>query len=382
MRRILSVILLFHFLFLCGCSEKPTLQRDGWDPDKFQTYWMQGSAFSFAQAGQDGYYFLKRSKLFYYDSSEEVVLPVCNKPECRHDDIDCNADLPGSPLQTIMMGKDGLYTVVLEDDGVVLQENLYRIDRNGNGFERITTLQETALLKEGGTKSTFGSGCIDHGVLYYTVYNWKEDGDRLISLWRVPVEKDGKSELILEDTTADSNFIGFMTVYDGKIYCIQMEYEGETYEKTMKRIVSIDPTDKAVETVLEEAPFSYFISNGILYYTLEESPGIFTYDLETKERGVMAEDVIDPGIRMYWDGEHMIGYADVKQWENAEAKTDIYVLDKSGGTVDIFSVDCGRDWFSIYGGDKDVLIARRDNEIIALSKDQFGKSSKQWSVWK
>ena len=120
----------------------------------------------------------------------------------------------------------------------------------------------------------------------------------------------------------------------------------------------------------------------ILYYTLGESPGIFTYHLKTKERGVMAEDVIDPGIRMYWDGEHVIGYADVKQRENAEEKTDIYVLDKSGETVDIFSVDCGRDYFSIYGGDKDVLIVRRDSEIIALSKDQFGNSSKEWSAWK
>ena len=61
--------------------------------DPYQSCWAVGSH-NFARA-ENGYYFMADNgkSLMYFDASTKDVIPVCAKPDCKHDDYDCNSYL-------------------------------------------------------------------------------------------------------------------------------------------------------------------------------------------------------------------------------------------------------------------------------------------------
>lgn len=89
---------LYYFIILCvlliisGCSKnKPTYQDAYILEDDYQYYLSHGAA-----ENEQGYFFTRFDAntgilVYYLDKESMKATVLCNKPECKHDDENCNA---------------------------------------------------------------------------------------------------------------------------------------------------------------------------------------------------------------------------------------------------------------------------------------------------
>ena len=391
-KRLCRLLSLSFFLAgIYGCSEKNEAVdpggRDFFEKGNCQTYWMQGNEMSVVQAGEAGYYFLERGILYYFDISSGQVMPLCNKPECRHKEEGCNARMGSSNLGWIGMGEDGLYTIEMENDGISLQENLYRIDLTGGGRAFVLTLREAGLPEQGIISSTFGSGCTDDGVLYFTSSEWKDDGNRNMSLWKVKTESGDKPEKIYAgDENADRSAVYYLSVFEERVCFYYYEVQKEGGKEEMKAgVYCYSQETGETKEILSEAAESFYILEDVLYYTLPDQPGIFTCSLLNGRKEELSDTGIGAGYRIYWDGKHMIGYPAedlLKQWSEKGfmgPEIEILVMDRNGREESriIYQAEKG-DMVSLLGGAEDYLFLNSQSGIKAMLKSQGGTEKNEW----
>ena len=85
----------------------------------------------------------KQHLLRYYDKESEESILLCNKPECEHKgDDSCVATYKNLLLINTVLYDGSIYVYGLEDDGNLIQFNLYRATPDGSSMDLVGTVFE------------------------------------------------------------------------------------------------------------------------------------------------------------------------------------------------------------------------------------------------
>ena len=284
---------------LTGCGGKtepknPISSKD-WDWDAHQTWWYPIGVP--VQSAPGGYYLINRRKnrLEYWDLQTDVIVPLCGKAECTHEDSDCNAHLEsGIDPRFLMYQKDGVYMVGDFWQGKEAVSALFREDLDGGGWEIVTYMQNMRLTGENSYSGVIGNPKADHGWLYYVYNEPVGEGDYIPALYRVKMEKNAEPELLFQESGEAYRFrMNQVSVYGGKVYFCSRRYSSDT--EADAGLYCYDPVSGETKRLLDRWIVSHTMLDGKLYFTELKQEGIFVYEPESGKVTSLVEDPASVG---------------------------------------------------------------------------------------
>ncbi len=269
---------------------------------------------------EHGYYFFDTGHMgfmMYYDINLGQKVPLCNRPDCRHDSKDCNAY-----YMAIMNPADGihystnyvqfydgsLYVIGYDEEEYV---NLYKISEDGSSREYSTALFKADFTPSDGVVSrdsrewSTPEVCIHRGYVYFIDLRETEKKLRRVKIGEseaeVVYENESQSEVYRILPYGDYVFfqaagvLGEEAEWDGNIYAYDIR-SGE-----------IQMVKKGVFT-------TYTIAGEQLYYC--DDSGIWGCSLVTMEEKLLVKDV--KSLNFSTDGKY------------------IYTCDEETGTLEVY----------------------------------------------
>jgi len=305
MKKTLLVILTVLLLFTAACSDSGKVQLisdkypqdNTFHPEYDCPYYLETTyADNQIAETENGCYILKDDHLLYMDFDTLVPIPVCAKPECRHDaETDpekrkqCNAYFQ----RILLFG--GVY---YNNDQLYVLHSLFG-EKEGTkkltGSSEKTSYQLTRLSTDGTTRKTaciiefpFGSGtigysCIHRGTFYCVQQMYNENGMALAEIWAYSLDNQRKepqqiytSEL--KDTR--SNIIQNLYAFGNYLYWQEFVMNESTGVAESRNFVLDLVTAESSEILPPEGNRcgNNFIVNGSLfsYYSPLDSSGQIT----------------------------------------------------------------------------------------------------------
>ena len=288
--RLILLTLASTLTLLCGCSKEKEMPEDN-QANHGQLAIMEtenGYYYNFGYAtpytGEDANSTMRLHKhlLRYSDKETGETILVCNKPECEHNGgADCSATYKNITVINSIMYNDDIYVYGVEEDGVIVRFNLYRIapdgssiDKVGTAFECENTLQEsysTARNLVGALPECF---IIHKGYAYLPYYMRIGVASRGFmggGLVQMDITT-GKVNSIYEAEYMTSEVPTNLRAFGDHVY---MDMEGlNSYGGTMRYIISEDRLEQPNPDY--KMPFSFPM--GELLYTVDH-----VYDGNTME---------------------------------------------------------------------------------------------------
>ena len=323
----------------------------------------------------EGYYYLRDTFVYYCPRGESRFVPLCGKPNCTHNDPNCNAFVSlGSPLELY----DGMLYIDVGPDEDALSFVKMKLD----GTEHETVSTDLKAYGLNGSDYSFSS-YLPHGKAYVTV---KEDepllsdqkGDRLI----VVDMKDGSSREIAADYFREHRMYGIEAIHNGSIFGDASTIQDRFDSSKWKTIELESDSGKITELSLSHWGYRDLTDSTIYYFdwdSLEgykaERPGFKEYDRATgriQEFGMPVEEK-NIGLLFYTaDHIYLCALGDGEEDTLYILSREYQVLDQISlrKTQQIISVtsDC------IYLTDPDARsdVQWGETSILRLDKTQIG----------
>lgn len=332
MKHLLRYGIMIVLIFISGCSSQAIVYSNDYVPGQDHQYWYYPSPSPECPMVDafNGYYFMNGPEnhyLFFLDKATGEAAPVCNKPECVHNDNTCNSYLTKFYVRTLIYYLDKVYYVSLDfvDDTGNWRDVLYELSPDGTHKKLLTFSESIDFL-------TF-----HRGYVYYmttdngTISGKENETQTTVRLYRLPVQKINNEPETLYEFQGIYAFAGNILCYGNDIYFLQMSFEGEPMElKTEMKRYSI--LDKSIESILEGRG-QYTIFNGKLAFM--DLDGTYICDLD----GQNIQKIYDKGGILLPDNDYLlvdtISDADVRKGEKPRTIT---ALDREGnyaGSVDL-----------------------------------------------
>lgn len=293
----------------------------------------------------------------FLDRESGTVVPLCNKPDCKHEseDLDCNAcfrevqdirsadsELDGDGMihEYLQYYEGSLYAVGCDSEGYAA---LYRIKPDGSGeWEECTRLYRTDFSSTGRweTPDVF----IDNGRVYYA--DSAQENEKLQS-----VGIDGEDpEIIFEGEAEMVNLVYRMKSRGGYLYYQVMTYEGDDYENYQGGLYQYDPSTGESRMVKEQLIVPYSVRGDFVYYGNED--GLCCYSMKDQSTKVLADKSMQvPYITLT---EDYIAVFD------SNAGNELTLYDYTGN--EIASINAPELWMC-WGGDSSMLFGQGKGEI-------------------
>ena len=216
--------------------------------------------------------------VFVSDKEHKDWMPLCGRPDCMHDNENCNAWLEGLAYGKIWLyGRHIWYAVEDMDSEPVL----YRMNLDGTDHEKLLKL--TAPIKEGYTGKSwdwffqnkfFIASCLESK-------NGLDDIER--TTFAVDLEKRPFSAEALDILTEEGepNYIGYAFAGKGELIYDVHFWENESLFETN---ILTGESRKLCELPFEPGPYSCFLDGKLLYFCDGWETGtIISVDTETGE---------------------------------------------------------------------------------------------------
>ena len=235
--------------------------------------------------GENGYYYFDNEYLMYYDIPSGKVVPLCSRPDCTHNDNNCNAYFGAADMMydtTSLAYEDGWVYVTgcITKTGSV---NLCRIAADGSSRDdSYMSLYYTEAEDEyGNFEMTYPYFCVYRGYVYYSY------DESLAKLYR---KKLGSDEEEIVFSSGGTYTEVFRMKYSGDYLFFEMIcYMDENYEESDVGLFAYN-TKSGDTTLVKEGIGSYYmICNDLLYYAYGDQ-GIAALSLDTGEDGLIFED--------------------------------------------------------------------------------------------
>lgn len=347
-RRWIAVVLLACLLVGCG-SKAPYVNTEqsseayvsGEDYEQFRNT-MGATAADFVTRTEQGFYYVNDSRrlLCYWDAENTLGLPLCSRPECEHDDENCNAYLDyETHIQCLQYYGGWLYAICGEKSGAVC---VWRIQSDGSTWEKVGTLAR--IQGKGVTDSL-----IHRGYAYYILTNGvsAEDGTKL---YRLCLNGKGDSELLYTGKSYAGGEVQ-LGAYGNFLYIRDNHLTADGYSGNLLRYQIHDGT---VETEEEEIWRSWTVLEDTLYY--DNGSQVLARNLTTGEEKVLTE----PGMPVYlscW-GDHLVCDNSCGLWisESGYDQRELTVYDRITGEQ-LTAVPLTQEYSELIGLDGENLIA-------------------------
>lgn len=159
MKKLLSALLIALLLptmmLMSACNDASKTSDDKLSFDyttNFQYYYSNLNGINFpVTKSEKGYYvFLPNNYLYYIDRKSQAATPLCNKPNCSHNSVDCNAyfnlfvNASGESANVVQYYDGNLYIVVKDEDamGNFLGNILYKVTPDGSTREKLIEFKD------------------------------------------------------------------------------------------------------------------------------------------------------------------------------------------------------------------------------------------------
>lgn len=341
----------------------------------------QDDTFNRGCASEKGYYFMGNSYLYFVDKETMQSTILCGKPECLHQDQNCNAYLGNISHITYYDGK--LYYAAGQEQGIPGVDegvwNLYAMNADGTQKTKVLTLR----AENEGFYSNPTQFVIHKGQVLFL-----SDRENILCVPLGGNLEDAKAvktnDLGLDyEAVADSLELWYLWADQDKFYCFgnpkseqfrEVLYE---YDPGTEALTQIWMVPESAETgkwdTSDVSVNGWYIDQGILYYYLSGN-GLYQYNISTKETQQIAalDDPKYTGTAEF-DGE--LAYIN-----NRETDT-IYVYSLKGeylgeyGYREYASLGKGQEEGSgvgrIIGSDADMVFLCTEN-LKSMTQDGFG----------
>lgn len=279
------------------------------------------------QVKEDGIFYLdgydKLMKFYDYELKENM--PVCDKPNCKHRSLKCNAYIENGFNSTVGNYRGKLYFFKPASE----EFSLYVSDANGSNRK------ELAKLNEGGKHMTcmikapmwFIEDKIYLGVEYSDLTNNPENPEKLVWQFISISLEDGKIDVLKETEEIDemTGYVDVLSYKDGQLLYYAGNslylYDMETKQTDMI-LTDVTKTRWCLGTDKEQKNMYYSEEN-------EKYSEVYKLDLQTKEKTsiVKKEKNGKELVWNYWGGKFYYSLFD-KEGSPVDGELRIYDAEK------------------------------------------------------
>ena len=405
--KIAAVLLAAGLLAGCGQEQKQNSQIPWESRESVETeieeidfsasqyFW---DSISRVQRGKEGYYWLDNSVLRYKDWKTGQIVPLCNKPECRHGEDGCNAKLANmekypylSPWEEFLRYcDDKLYLIMDYRDGEETVLGLFEIQTDGSGIQLLQNLYRISGTEDFVKDYYMRHFQTDHGYAYYAMILGGEGGYSRYEICRTPLTSEGKPEVLCSSSEEDSDknmWINYFCIYKGNVYFSDRNRDERELKSDFYRY---DIAAGEKELLMEDMQIGVGTVAGERFYfpTSTGDPGILELDLETgkvrqflKEPEKMGKYGLGSHLGLSWDGEYLYAYdMDQVDYRDENGKPhetiEIFVLDLNGNLIQVLEAPNGDGYFYPYWGDQEILLVDQADKFV-----YYDKKGKVWKEW-
>ena len=324
-----------------------------------------------------GDYMFYRGALYYCDYRSQTTVPLCNKPDCKHDidayDSDCNAAFDESEFyydKGIAYYDDSLYLLGKENGGSDdLSSNnsaktisLFKVSKTGSTREEICPLFDTTDI------NTIGVFTVHRGCVFWSIN--ADDGTKLYSM---SLENKDSKRLVFESNKSAAGINRFMCVGNSLYFSYSYSVD-DNYNEWEGGICRYDfETDKIYSLVNSYSCFTV-ADNRLFYLDSDIAPKkIFVCTLDGKN---VKEFVPCPdnSWHIFSDSKYIyLSNSGNDNISSGEYKLSVMTFD--GKTVDTIEIP---DSCELLVGATMQNIYMIDNGLKALDKSQIGTDKKEW----
>lgn len=344
-----------------GKSSEETDEQSYWNPD----------IHSIAKS-EEGYYFLTYdvdgTTLKYFDDATHRTIAVCAKPDCTHDNSDCNAFFSMDYLSSPVYYYKGYIYMVRVDGGMA---KVVRIQKDGSKREDVADL----FANDGVTSISmvFHDDCIyayDH--LGHTASD--EVGKEVIKKIEL---RTGQSEEAFSYEGKNAAISGARSFGD-KLFFKILTYsldrdKGEINESFL--LYCYDYGTGNAEVISDKNISDYYVDteNGVLFYFVI-GKGLYSRKLNGTDSTLLykADETI---IRasMSYDGNYLYmsnGGAGSATDYSKKIERKIFVLKTDGTVVNTIALD-KNSGTAYFGDDKYMFFAKTGGELVYIDKNNI-----------
>ena len=289
MKKTIALFLVLALFTLTGCESAGEKKERTVDTARSFTRYYH---FTWGAETEDTVYFMGDDDIFikYVDKATGIAGPLCGKPECKHNDENCNAYTYLSDC--LIMGGDRLYWICDTQEDFTMR-SLFSAALDGTDRR-----EEARYSKDwfGKGYSTFPWYIYHDGYIYYgaqinVIENGEMNGYNYVCA--LPIDPDEEPFVILNEKTAgDYNLT--MQYYDGYLYIItndRVENQETDRPRYDFRIRRWNVETQETETLYEDlnSPYHWtmelWVTDEYVYFDREDYSKIYRYDFKTGECG-------------------------------------------------------------------------------------------------
>ena len=240
---------------------------------------------------EEGYFLVSEGILFYADKKNlEQWVPVCNKPNCMHNDYTCNGYLPS--YNTIWQKDGKLYEITYGD--VIENPYIFEIATDGSGLKKVYEIP----IKDGVNSSGYGKATFQNEFLLRYGY-LNESG--IYQNHIIHLEDNKNSEVnidtIHENIGERATFILSGNLYwsirgDNLIVTTLFLEEGDVALNNLCRI-----DGKEIEPLNLPKDISFYggYLSGDIFTYYQSQEGFYQYNISTGETELIFENQLEDG---------------------------------------------------------------------------------------
>lgn len=317
-------------------------------------------AYPYVAESEKGYYFWERMnqdlwypRLMFMDKESGRVVPLCSRPDCIHEGMECNAYFRevgnnggGVHKYYLQYYEGNLYAVGFSEDAYV---SLFRIKADGSAeWEISAKLYRTDYAATGEWKTP--EILIHDGYVYFV--DWYQ---KVKKLERMPID-GGTSEVLFQgNSNASAVDIYRIKGNGGSLFFQVNSYYNDTPENAGVAAYQYDPADGQCSLVMEGFHGTFSVREDFVYYSGPE--GLCRYSIQDRTTEFLVEQPMNvPTITLTRD--YIILCA---QWEDG-GKLTLY--DYEGNEIATVPNTLRVGWY--FGGNSDMLFGECWNENPSL----------------
>ncbi|MCR5668391.1 MAG: DUF5050 domain-containing protein [Lachnospiraceae bacterium] len=377
---------------LCACGNAPSNQIEGTTIDlqnvEEEAFIVDAESLAYeegvdAQAflygaevtkGEEGYYFWDEisqdglGMLMYYDTKTEQSVPLCNKPNCTHDNVECNANFnracEGGEYfdRTFIQYYDGSVYIMGYD--TQYNVNLYKVAADGSSYEKCMKLYKAEIASEkddetgGITENWLPPKVVIHrGYVYYLIRQESTPTIRRIRL-------GGDETETVYVASGDYPSIDWLKFYGDHLFFCMTNYENEEYESYDSGIVQVDLNTGESSLIKKGNVDDFVVYNQKLFYSTED--GVNCMDFETQEdKNIVTNNMMYSRVAV--DDNYIYVY----NWDYSTLNAYSYNGEMVASVVDEKVGNC---WM----GDDQFFFARGTSEKELINLTDFVHGDGKW----
>lgn len=255
-------------------------------------------------ASEDGYYYFDRfgdSLLHFHDFASGQTVVLCNRPNCDHKSVDCNATVSGMEmLVQYLQFYDGNLYLIGTTNGLSQDVSVWRVSADGTVRGLVGNVM---TISNGGSFH-----CIIHrGYVYCTLGTDEPENNREVPIYRLSLSGDGDAkEIQTLDRTHGAG--AFLKAYGNHLYICHAYYSDREGNGYCGDLYQMDIHAGEIEYLTQTAGKPFVVDGNRVYYSGNKQ--VLMYDLKTGETTVLLDQgpvflTLD-AERLYVDNEFYV----------------------------------------------------------------------------